>query len=418
MWKSKLAPLKIKPAGSSEMTSEDYQKILDHIRDCSSCSNSHAEFVASLGQLQEAEVARTRTDIEHHLQSGGLKARFLERAQAVGIRFSEGLAGNPAPQARASLSLREAFVCGVLVLVLTGLGAHLFRIAAPRPSTPEAEPVAQRPAVIPTRHDDGKLTKELRELEAVVDASRKQISNLKDQNAKLLQQISTLGRDLNAGRSENQHLEQSIAELRTESSQQASQKETDALRLSRTESDLDDTRNHARALEAENETNKAKVDSLSQQLREGSASLEHDRELLSAGRDITDLMGARNLHIIDVRDSDGKGKNKNSFGRIFYTEGKSLIFYAYDLNPEKGSDANSAFEVWGERLGEPTSIRNLGILYTDDKVQKRWALKVDDPRQLAEIDSVFVTLESHHGESRPLGGKILYAFLGGKANHP
>jgi hypothetical protein len=57
-------------------------------------------------------------------------------------------------------------------------------------------------------------------------------------------------------------------------------------------------------------------------------------------------------------------------------------------------------------------------LYTDNKDQKRWALKVDDPQQLAEIDSVFVTLESHQGASKPSGGKILFAFLGGKANHP
>jgi hypothetical protein len=57
-------------------------------------------------------------------------------------------------------------------------------------------------------------------------------------------------------------------------------------------------------------------------------------------------------------------------------------------------------------------------LYTDNKDQKRWAFKVDDPQQLAEIDSVFVTLEPHQGASRPRGGRILFAYLGGKANHP
>ena len=69
--------------------------------------------------------------------------------------------------------------------------------------------------------------------------------------------------------------------------------------------------------------------------------------MLAEGRDITDLMGARNLHIIDVRDADGKGKNQKSFGRIFYTEGKSLIFYAYDLDEGKVTKANYSFEVWG-----------------------------------------------------------------------
>jgi hypothetical protein len=62
------------------------------------------------------------------------------------------------------------------------------------------------------------------------------------------------------------------------------------------------------------------------------ASLDQDRQLLSAGHDITDLMGARNLHIINVHDADGSGQDRKSFGRVFCTEGKSLIFYAFDLD--------------------------------------------------------------------------------------
>jgi hypothetical protein len=64
-------------------------------------------------------------------------------------------------------------------------------------------------------------------------------------------------------------------------------------------------------------------------------------------------------------------------------------------------------------------VRGLGILYADDKAQKRWVLKVDDPRQLAQIDSVFVTLEPPGSAGdKPRGEKILYAFLSGHANHP
>jgi hypothetical protein len=131
-------------------------------------------------------------------------------------------------------------------------------------------------------------------------------------------------------------------------------------------------------------------------------------------------MGARNLHIIDVHDADGSGNDRKSFGRVFYTEGKSLIFYAFDLDDKKVTNAKYTFEAWGERLGQPASVKSLGVLYVDDKDQKRWVLKVDDPRQLAQIDSVFVTLEPHGGddEKGPRGHKILYAFLSGQANHP
>jgi hypothetical protein len=123
--------------------------------------------------------------------------------------------------------------------------------------------------------------------------------------------------------------------------------------------------------------------------------------------------------VINVHDADGRGKEKKSFGRVFYTEGKSLIFYAYDLDEKKLANANDAFHAWGERLGQPSSVKSLGFLYVDDKQQKRWVVKVDDPQQLATIDSVFVTLEPHSDANEvPRGHKILYAFLGGVANHP
>jgi hypothetical protein len=46
-------------------------------------------------------------------------------------------------------------------------------------------------------------------------------------------------------------------------------------------------------------------------------------------------------------------------------------------------------------------------------------LTFDDPRVLAQINSVFVTVEEEkNGITRPKGKKILFAFLGNKANHP
>jgi len=120
-----------------------------------------------------------------------------------------------------------------------------------------------------------------------------------------------------------------------------------------------------------------------------------------------------------VHDANGIGKDRKSFGRIFYTEGKQLIFYAFDLDDKRGTNASYSYAAWGERLGQPGSVKSLGILYVDDKAQRRWSLKVDDPHQLSEINSVFVTLEPRAGEgAKPQGKRILFAFLGGEANHP
>ena len=108
-----------------------------------------------------------------------------------------------------------------------------------------------------------------------------------------------------------------------------------------------------------------------------------------------------------------------ALARVFYTEGKSLIFYAFDLDDKRVVNANYSYQAWGERLGQPASVKSLGMLYVDDKAERRWSLKVDDPHQLSEINSVFVTLEPRSGEGdKPRGKRILFAFLGSEANHP
>jgi hypothetical protein len=129
-------------------------------------------------------------------------------------------------------------------------------------------------------------------------------------------------------------------------------------------------------------------------------------------------MGAPDLHIIDVHDADGNGRDRTSSGRVFYVEGQQMTFYAFGLDDKKLGDAKYAFEVWGTRLDQPTSAKSLGML-NNDQHQKTWVLKVTDPRQLAGIDSIFVTLEPREGVGeKPRGKRILYAFLGGQANHP
>jgi len=55
------------------------------------------------------------------------------------------------------------------------------------------------------------------------------------------------------------------------------------------------------------------------------------------------------LHIIDVYDVGGQGELERPFGRIFYTEGKSLIFYAFDLDQQKGLKRGAVFQAWGQK---------------------------------------------------------------------
>ena len=46
--------------------------------------------------------------------------------------------------------------------------------------------------------------------------------------------------------------------------------------------------------------------------------------------------------------SENGSDSSRSFGRVIYTEGKSLIFYAFDLDKTHGGRKVS-FEAWGEK---------------------------------------------------------------------
>ena len=133
--------------------------------------------------------------------------------------------------------------------------------------------------------------------------------------------------------------------------------------------------------------------------------------------EVQNLVTARNLHIIDVYDADGMGKRQHAFGRIFYVEGKSLVFYAYDLG-KTHKDEKIAFHVWGTHDSKEATI-SLGVLHDQDPKEQRWALAYDDPKVLSKINSVFVTIEpSNRHVTSPTGKSVLYAFLGETPNHP
>jgi Anti-sigma-K factor rskA len=165
----------------------------------------------------------------------------------------------------------------------------------------------------------------------------------------------------------------------------------------------------------------SKIEDLSSTSHDQERKLKDDEQYLSSDRDIRELMGARKLYIADVFDVDSGSRTRKAFGRVFYTQNKSLIFYAFDLDRQPGVKNASAFQVWGQRDGELGSNphpMNLGILYMDSESNRRWVLRWDDPKQLAEIDAVFVTVEPHGGSQKPTGKPFLYALLRKEANHP
>ena len=205
----------------------------------------------------------------------------------------------------------------------------------------------------------------------------------------LAQQRADLGQKLEAAQVESQALKQQMASLAEQSSEESAQ---------------------AKTLES-------KVKELTQLLENRDASLSQQEELLARDRDIREVMGARNLYIAEVYDTDETGATRRPYGRLFYTKDKSLIFYAYDLDQQGGKHPQT-FQAWGRRGPDWKQALNLGVFYEDNASKKRWVLKLDDPQTIAKIDAVFVTVEPHGGSEKPTGKPLLFAYLRVSPNHP
>src|SRR5580698_9724312 len=72
----------------------------------------------------------------------------------------------------------------------------------------------------------------------------------------------------------------------------------------------------------------SKLGDLTSANQDQSRRLNDDEQYLVSDRDIRELMGARKLYIADVFDVDSGSRTRKPFGRVFYTQDKSLVFYA------------------------------------------------------------------------------------------
>ena len=251
--------------------------------------------------------------------------------------------------------------------------------------------IAQRDKMIADlRHQLGRQSSEINEMKV---AQAQLESNVRAGNVSrqgLDEQKTELAQKLESAQNNSNMLEQKLDSLAEQSAQDA-----------------------ARAKASE-----AKVNDLTREIQEQQAALGQRDELLSHDRDIRELMGARDLYIAEIYDVAGTGETKKPYGRVFYTRGKSLIFYAYDPDQQTELKRASTFQAWGRRGPDRQQAINLGVFYEDNGTKKRWILKCDDPKTLAQIDAVFVTIEPNGGSHKPSSKPLLFAYLKVNPNHP
>jgi hypothetical protein len=249
------------------------------------------------------------------------------------------------------------------------------------------------------------------------DSGSDALAQLQQANVGAEKRLEVLRRELAQAQANYQRLLQESEQWKDQAAQLQSKSQQDEQQLGQARTQVEKLGKDNDQLTASLVTQQFHIKDLSEEVENQKAAVERERQLTAAAGDVRELMGARNLHIVDVADLDGQGNARKSFGRVFYTEGKSLIFYAFDLS-QKGSASKVSFQAWGQGQSTSTSVKNLGVFHVDDQVQKRWVLRVDNPELLKSVESVFVTVEPSPGRDKPSGRKLLYAYLGTQANHP
>ena len=260
-------------------------------------------------------------------------------------------------------------------------------------------------------HDRVVVNAEIARRDRMISDLRHQLARQSAEINKMKAAQNHLETNLRAGDASGQDLSQQ----RTELAQKLESAEDNSSLL---EQKLDSLARQSAQDVTRAKASEAKVSDLTHQLQEQQAALEQREELLSHDRDIRELMGARDLYIAEIYDVAGTGETKKPYGRVFYTRGKSLIFYAYDLDQQSDLKRASTFQAWGRRGPDRQQAVNLGVFYEDNGSKKRWTLKCDDPKTLDLIDAVFVTIEPNGGSHKPSSKPLLFAYLKVNPNHP
>lgn len=393
-----------------------------HLRGCGPCREIYEEY-RILGEEGMCLLSSdfTLREETRNWENGGSRRRLFQAIEeesptnVVAIRpDSQGAEQSRAQWAAVPRPVAAALAAGLIVAVSFGA----YRLGERKGGSVRTESVAVAlPAIAPapTRQTStaapSSQDAEVSRLEKLLTTQQREVDRL-DAALQLAQQHA----DRLAGASDKRDgdLRQLLEERDKLASQLAVSQDANKSILASLRGERDAAVSHTGFLEA-------KVADLTVAAQDQGRRLKDDEQYLSSDRDIRELMGARKLYIADVFDVDSVSRTRKPFGRVFYTQNKSLVFYAFDLDHQPGVKNASAFQVWGQKdseLNAESHPMNLGILYEDSESNRRWVLRTDDSKQLAEIDAVFVTVEPHGGSQKPTGKPFLYALLRKEANHP
>jgi hypothetical protein len=422
---------------SGALTTREWKQLSEHLRNCASCREELPKYqeIANSGMalLAPNDVS---LDVENEWSPESAVARFMHRLQ------EEETEEQPAKTAVGSTRMKpqawwrriplphlnSALPYGAAGIVVAMVSVSLY-IAGIRTAERRLNSDPQAGVRLGSTLDS--LLRERRELEHQLQSRTAEIEEIS-------RQLGDEKTELDKRQALKRQADDAIYKLQQRTSEQDVEQaamrsqnhalEADRLaigeKLKESQTNLVATQRKFDAMRDQHAADLAQISRLEDQIGIASrrpqpaAFLGVAQQEITSDPDLRELMGARDLFIADVYDIDKSGLPRKPFGRVFYTKGRSLLFYAFDLERQPGAKSASSFQVWGRRGYGDTRPLNMGMMYLDSETSKRWILKYSDTKALSQVDAVFVTIEPHGGSETPKGRQLLYASLRTPANHP
>jgi hypothetical protein len=417
---------------SGDLTEEERKDLQTHLAECRECRQALNEFEAA-------------ADIGMPLLHSHLASPDSFESASIPAESAKAMGANATVQARTLCAEKEPiesrnglgfshrnvhrrmqvnwnyvwmpFAAAIVLTAALGIYSYQFgkrkgqEVAQIAPNSPDPRLEALEQQISDNGHERQALRAQLAERNGMIADLHRQLT----EQLTVLAEVKSAEADLEHSLQNDQTEKQQVAQERS-----ALNQKIDSLQasLQRTETELGSLRQQRSQDQSRAESLEAQIRELHGQIHDREQDLGKQQELLAHDQDIRELMGARDLYIAEVYDVARDGQTQKPYGRVFYTKGKSLVFYAYDLDQQPSVKNANTFQAWGRRGADKQQALNLGLFYQDNLAKKRWVLRFQDPQALAEIDGVFVTVEPKGGSQKPSGKALLFASLKIEPNHP
>jgi len=403
---------------TGELTMEEWLRLRDHLEHCARCRESQRQFeravataIPALAEENGADLGKGSTFSPWSLEAAEAALMESLRDEPSASKRKSITSSRPAYRRQARRYLLAATILASCSVAGYRIGVHHEHrrdsaVVLPVPDMPSILPHADPAATTVTPRNAGTPSNETESatLRNKIRLGQVELARLKDTQRQMADELAKRSSDLDQTLQERAELAERLT---------LAQASAEGL-----ESKLDRLNGQKPQDTAESTSLKSQVNDLNAALKDKDREIAQEQELLQHDRDIRNLIGARNLYITEIYDVAKSGDTQKPFGRVFYTKDKSLIFYGYDLDEQRGVKRVNTFQAWGRSGSDHKRDVSLGLLYQDDANQKRWALKFNDTKTIAQIDAVFVTVEPEGGSTKPSGKPLLFTYLRLEPNHP